>query len=156
MRLEPSIQNLDATQDQDFNSIKVRLEPERSGYRIENRKFQFHKGAIRTDFNVARLVLIYSFQFHKGAIRTTLHTLTSSTSSNFNSIKVRLERPMPRSWQSPTTFQFHKGAIRTVVLLVARYILNDFNSIKVRLEHATARKDALQRSFQFHKGAIRT
>ena len=55
--------------------------------------------------------------------------------SNFNSIKVRLERP-PRPCPRP--------------------LFQDFNSIKVRLEQAGYLLNAAILVFQFHKGAIRT
>ena len=53
------------------------------------------------------------FQFHKGAIRTAAHPSPSRTTTNFNSIKVRLEHSEPTKGYAPTVFQFHKGAIRT-------------------------------------------
>ena len=54
--------------------------------------FQFHKGAIRTCMKYHIQINGYIFQFHKGAIRTAGGTWLRSNSSNFNSIKVRLER----------------------------------------------------------------
>ena len=55
-------------------------------------KFQFHKGTIRTlgriDFASRSLI----FQFHKGTIRTEEDNARANIASNFNSIKVRLER----------------------------------------------------------------
>ena len=53
------------------------------------------------------------FQFHKGAIRTYDGYSKRCNFTNFNSIKVRLER-VPRLPCVPLPpFQFHKGAIRT-------------------------------------------
>ena len=55
--------------------------------------------------------------------------------TNFNSIKVRLER-----YEDITviinaeSFQFHKGTIRTSVCFFFCVVINYFNSIKVRLE----------------------
>ena len=54
--------------------------------------FQFHKGTIRTSEDYRLSSLLSAFQFHKGTIRTSSLSLSSVTSSNFNSIKVRLER----------------------------------------------------------------
>ena len=57
-----------------------------------------------------------------------------TTSVDFNSIKVRLERfSCGVSW-SPRLFQFHKGAIRTDGDDSWRIPIHYFNSIKVRLE----------------------
>ena len=56
-----------------FNSIKVRLEPDRKGIMQIITVFQFHKGAIRTG-DVGFFVFLLA---------------------NFNSIKVRLERLSP-------------------------------------------------------------
>ena len=59
-------------------------------------------------------ILFPLFQFHKGAIRTWYETRIKYQKTNFNSIKVRLERTIPHYYERPTTtFQFHKGAIRT-------------------------------------------
>ena len=57
-----------------FNSIKVRLEP----------------------VDYSPFFAITQFQFHKGTIRTDENTSLSVGTSNFNSIKVRLER-MPQT-----------------------------------------------------------
>ena len=55
--------------------------------------------------------------------------------TNFNSIKVRLERTDKKSVTFTLTFQFHKGTIRTIEL--AEHIMKFI-------------------AFQFHKGTIRT
>ena len=55
--------------------------------------------------------------------------------SDFNSIKVRLERSGVIGAKPLKTFQFHKGAIRTVVVKLNLLLILNFNSIKVRLEH---------------------
>ena len=75
----------------DFNSIKVRLEPEKFAEAIGCSVFQFHKGTIRTEKTV---------------------TLTNDD-VNFNSIKVRLEPILLLYPQFNNLFQFHKGTIRT-------------------------------------------
>ena len=120
-----------------FNSIKVRLEHGRVWWCVwDSKRFQFHKGAIRTirphpqrrwhsHFNSIKVRLelrprrFYcgrdAFQFHKGAIRT-LRPLCNLASIDL--------------------FQFHKGAIRTWLVIVQTVGMPHFNSIKVRLEHA--------------------
>ena len=55
---------------QNFNSIKVRLEPFVRMKQKPFTLFQFHKGAIRTERTKARIAALGEFQFHKGAIRT--------------------------------------------------------------------------------------
>ena len=54
----------------DFNSIKVRLEPVNQILSIEATEFQFHKGTIRTGGGLVTLGICTLFQFHKGTIRT--------------------------------------------------------------------------------------
>ena len=74
-----------------FNSIKVQLEPEKKQAIIHQLVFQFHKGTIRT---------LFELEYTKD-------------DNNFNSIKVQLER-LWRSYEScEYKFQFHKGTIRT-------------------------------------------
>ena len=96
--------------------------------------FQFHKGAIRTYYNIYQLRHI-KFQFHKGAIRTGLRNQFAAAQFYFNSIKVRLE-PVKAVTDKIfyEAFQFHKGAIRTKHDGATAKTYNDFNSIKVRLE----------------------
>ncbi len=53
-----------------FNSIKVRLERNRGEGVPSPQKFQFHKGAIRTQNIIKMGYDNQLFQFHKGAIRT--------------------------------------------------------------------------------------
>ena len=74
-----------------FNSIKVRLELQGSSDHLQLKKFQFHKGTIRTDYL----------------------TPSSDMDFNFNSIKVRLELKQPAAYYPIRLFQFHKGTIRT-------------------------------------------
>ena len=54
-------------------------------------KFQFHKGAIRTEVVDSFNPGIVLFQFHKGAIRTRELNSLIQAIPHFNSIKVRLE-----------------------------------------------------------------
>ena len=118
-----------------FNSIKVRLE----------QAFWFYRDAVA-----------FLFQFHKGTIRTFKSVCFIKMFSDFNSIKVRLERvsertkrPLAwfqfhkgtiRTWSGyslimcRSIFQFHKGTIRTWWHVSKRFYRNYFNSIKVRLE----------------------
>ena len=80
-----------------------------------------------------------------------------SNSSNFNSIKVRLERTKIISISVRIKFQFHKGTIRTKQQYHKNYHHADFNSIKVRLERSAGVVcDTARCQFQFHKGTIRT
>ena len=53
-----------------FNSIKVRLELRLASYFQFLLKFQFHKGTIRTYFANDGDGVTVKFQFHKGTIRT--------------------------------------------------------------------------------------
>ena len=56
-----------------FNSIKVRLEPSyQEVTKTYGYIFQFHKGAIRTGKRWELRLEYHGFQFHKGAIRTAL------------------------------------------------------------------------------------
>ena len=72
-------------------------------YAYPAEEFQFHKGAIRTQFKtLAIYFLLILFQFHKGAIRTD---------------------KLLRLQQQAGKFQFHKGAIRTVVPLIRCFLL---------------------------------
>ena len=119
-------------------------------------RFQFHKGAIRTEY-IEKKIKEILFQFHKGAIRTVLGVSVIISFFNFNSIKVRLEREWRDFGGAMPSFQFHKGAIRTSYATSAGSANSDFNSIKVRLELKTANGEvANSETFQFHKGAIRT
>ena len=96
-----------------FNSIKVRLEPEA------------RKAEQEAD---------YSFQFHKGAIRTVDRFSNLHRYHYFNSIKVRLELTVQLAEGEIFGFQFHKGAIRTRGAYSSTDGFYNFNSIKVRLE----------------------
>ena len=55
-----------------------------------------------------------TFQFHKGTIRTVGDKSIEAWHSNFNSIKVRLERRFAPYYEKCMLFQFHKGTIRTL------------------------------------------
>ena len=143
--------------ERDFNSIKVRLEPNGGATAPpEAQSFQFHKGTIRTLRGRRGLTCDMRFQFHKGTIRTMCDWCTFQILSyfnsikvrlelsgfgkvgyhnrHFNSIKVRLERWLSIVIQFLASFQFHKGTIRTLTEASLLLVLTDFNSIKVRLE----------------------
>ena len=105
-----------------------------------------------------RVPIYAPFQFHKGAIRTQFQKEVLAPLRNFNSIKVRLEHSTPISFTwAIVPFQFHKGAIRTHDDFPAPCLPDNFNSIKVRLEPGRKYRGTCRpSSFQFHKGAIRT
>ena len=75
----------------DFNSIKVRLKPKQQAKNQEIRKFQFHKGTIKTHQTEKAKMKHLSFQFHKGTIKTYQHNKHAFCHTYFNSIKVRLK-----------------------------------------------------------------
>ncbi len=86
------------------------------------------------------------FQFHKGTIKTNLCMVTFTLLSYFNSIKVRLKlKHITASTQFMTIFQFHKGTIKTLAFLDEGIKTWNFNSIKVRLKP----KKALESSFTY-------
>ena len=98
----------------DFNSIKVRLKHELNPHGNLLIVFQFHKGTIETNQCDFPSMCRRLFQFHKGTIETPKAKIAPPTSSNFNSIKVRLKpfsdgTPIPLDKE----FQFHKGTIET-------------------------------------------
>ena len=93
VRLEPDQKRKGYAYNRNFNSIKVRLERLQNSTTLSKYLFQFHKGAIRTNTTTQRLKLYPPFQFHKGAIRT---------SHFIQELGMR------------KVFQFHKGAIRTI------------------------------------------
>ena len=56
---------------------------------------------------------VSEFQFHKGTIKTQAELAKQQAKNHFNSIKVRLKHFLPKHWQSNGLFQFHKGTIKT-------------------------------------------
>ena len=98
-----------------FNSIKVQLEPALATVQLRGlTPFQFHKGTIRTYYNIYQLRHI-KFQFHKGTIRTQVLRLLITARWHFNSIKVQLEQQYQKHYvYAQRGFQFHKGTIRTI------------------------------------------
>ena len=143
-----------------------------------SRRFQFHKGTIRTVFcqNIGK-VMVY-FNSIKVRLEPLLTTITIRQCLYFNSIKVRLELAyaiglllaflfqfhkgtIRTCWRADAIeaheqFQFHKGTIRTRYARSASSSVSYFNSIKVRLERHISEHKTGCSSFQFHKGTIRT
>ena len=77
----------------DFNSIKVRLNLGKGNKERILPLFQFHKGTIKPNqFAKCRLRAL-TFQFHKGTIKPSPIQQRWGLLFNFNSIKVRLNRP---------------------------------------------------------------
>ena len=134
VRLELILQEIRVLPKLNFKSIKVRLELRYLRVTGINERFQFHKGAIRTWKEILIAILILLFQFHKGAIRTFVFASVVPMPTNFNSIKVRLERNGLFAQNHVYLFQFHKGAIRTRLQTPHSWSVRYFNSIKVRLE----------------------
>ena len=134
----------------------MRLERWVAGCFFFTRRFQFHKGAIRTvriaaaefrlrHFNSIKvrlelLLVVYMvtvfLDFNSIKVRLEPHRifLCALSSSYFNSIKVRLERMPITCSLKALLFQFHKGAIRTIDPKLSKQVFDNFNSIKVRLE----------------------
>ena len=161
-----------------FNSIKVRLELNSTKTERAVRRFQFHKGTIRTwvriyrawqqlYFNSIKVRLELSIEsagcynngnFNSIKVRLELVLLNNvvSIGFNFNSIKVRLEHFFVDTAYTKNTFQFHKGTIRTNSAKIECGRVFHFNSIKVRLEHNSYSAGGVGSAFQFHKGTIRT
>ena len=139
-----------------FNSIKVRLKLVSVDTTTIIHSFQFHKGTIKT----LHLLLVHSlhfpFQFHKGTIKTIIFSFSLHSSSDFNSIKVRLKLSSNDSCSCSAIFQFHKGTIKTSILATCLSPETYFNSIKVRLKRQLRLHIRQTLLFQFHKGTIKT
>ena len=75
-----------------FNSIKVRLEPDRHRRRLRGRAFQFHKGTIRTCHIQDALLLRLHFNSIKVRLELESFDEYRALVDDFNSIKVRLEQ----------------------------------------------------------------
>ena len=147
-----------------FNSIKVRLKLQcQTKYFPKKRYFNSIKVRLKLCCLYERGVGRLPFQFHKGTIKTRYNMSLLCQVKNFNSIKVRLKHHVATTNVNRTQFQFHKGTIKTggsdstidinphfnsiKVRLKQIYEisllpnLNNFNSIKVRLKHSIFRKD---------------
>ena len=76
----------------DFNSIKVQLKLVivMSNFSLM-KKFQFHKGTIKTCTLLVVDTRKSPFQFHKGTIKTADISKHTTEFVNFNSIKVQLK-----------------------------------------------------------------
>ena len=117
-----------------FNSIKVRLKLTLPPRVIGARRFQFHKGTIKTHSSFSFPKRNELFQFHKGTIKTQPTIIIIKHFIDFNSIKVRLKLSVFTVFEHLSLFQFHKGTIKTLLLLCLKMRLINFNSIKVRLK----------------------
>ena len=116
MRLEQTHKYRVVNPHQYFNSIKVRLELIAQSALFAAQRFQFHKGTIRTAFQIC----------------------VHPQNRDFNSIKVRLEQQeiMLAKWES---MYFNSIKVRLELIVVSRsMLLPYFNSIKVRLEPVLA------------------
>ena len=148
-------------------------------YRLQNYKFQFHKGTIRTIVIILILLLTFNFNSIKVRLEPVLANIYRSTCryfnsikvrlepnfcdlirvsvSNFNSIKVRLELENCSNCYRKCEFQFHKGTIRTSIWHYVFVIspLFQFHKGTIRTSEAHLSRNAFD-VFQFHKGTIRT
>ena len=100
-----------------FNSIKVRLKQAAGSIRAsirEERRFQFHKGTIKTIYNVYTCNLIFDFNSIKVRLKQYRHDMDVSHLYYFNSIKVRLKHVTECTKDVYRIFQFHKGTIKTL------------------------------------------
>ena len=122
------------------------------------KKFQFHKGTIRTQLLKWRVVLLPDFNSIKVRLEQNWCSLLRWWWLYFNSIKVRLEL-ISRNISSHISTNFNSIKVRlerNKLLLPLNIVLN-FNSIKVRLEpHSLNAAKGSIPIFQFHKGTIRT
>ena len=98
-----------------FNSIKVRLELIAQSALFAAQRFQFHKGTIRTAFQICVHPQNRDFNSIKVRLEQQEIMLAKWESMYFNSIKVRLERILIFLRLLLILFQFHKGTIRTFV-----------------------------------------
>ena len=99
---------------QNFNSIKVRLEPSRS-FSICSRSVYFNSIKVRLERSALSDSYIKCINFNSIKVRLepSLSSSASLQKSNFNSIKVRLEHSERVQGVCRQEFQFHKGTIRT-------------------------------------------
>ena len=114
----------------------MRLEHATSGEVTAVGKFQFHKGAIRTQHYHQLNFDLPDFNSIKVRLEHWVFGNSEPNINNFNSIKVRLELPLLLCCPQMLVFQFHKGAIRTICVMLREIFLANFNSIKVRLERS--------------------
>ena len=102
--------------------------------------------------------MLKKFQFHKGTIKTNVNVDRYATYHSFNSIKVRLKlEPVQQLCPCVQEFQFHKGTIKTLPLHRWRVPGAGFQfhkgTIKTDSDFAS---QVLAHLFQFHKGTIKT
>ena len=122
-----------------FNSIKVRLKLVGLLRRVfHHRRFQFHKGTIKTRRAYAFTFAAAYFNSIKVRLKRTSTNHSSGSHRHFNSIKVRLKLTSSSQNSLVLSFQFHKGTIKTKQYLLQTTEINKhFNSIKVRLKPQT-------------------
>ena len=99
VRLELFLYLLFMNRFNNFNSIKVRLEPLQKYKEIQNSKFQFHKGTIRTVVRFLRQLLLINFNSIKVRLERKICRTNKHNFTNFNSIKVRLEQCRPNLYR---------------------------------------------------------
>ena len=98
-----------------FNFIKKQLSRLFGLHAEFLRKFQFHKGTIKTIFCSNAVILLSDFNSIKVQLKPYRIKTAAPCTYNFNSIKVQLKHV---NWQQAYPdvwlFQFHKGTIKTV------------------------------------------
>ena len=111
-----------------FNSIKVRLKPGRfllpfaALSNFNSIKVRLKRNIEGTEYKIKEV-----FQFHKGTIKTYPRFCLCQPSHNFNSIKVRLKPAVANLQREFNAFQFHKGTIKTHCLGICNILI--FNRI---------------------------
>ena len=117
-----------------FNSIKVRLKLCCPCCSLNDKQFQFHKGTIKTKYEIIDPVALTNFNSIKVRLKLSTDPALTVHIINFNSIKVRLKLCCPCCSLNDKQFQFHKGTIKTKYEIIDPVALTNFNSIKVRLK----------------------
>ena len=118
-----------------FNSTKVRLRRAAGRLSGKGRKFQFHKGSIKTRSLFPYVTLRKSFNSTKVRLRRSISYILLHYAICFNSTKVRLRLSGRNLRCVRKSFQFHKGSIKTG---------QNFGVLLFKI------------AFQFHKGSIKT
>ena len=104
-----------------------------------------------------RMICKRKFQFHKGTIKTLLTTPFTSRRQHFNSIKVRLKLPDSNiSVSAKQHFNSIKVRLKHLSCLVDS-VLSEFQFHKGTIKTGdTGCRFHSDRQFQFHKGTIKT
>ena len=98
-----------------FNSTKVRLRRAAGRLSGKGRKFQFHKGSIKTRSLFPYVTLRKSFNSTKVRLRRFISYILLHYAICFNSTKVRLRLSGRNLRCVRKSFQFHKGSIKTPI-----------------------------------------